>query len=102
MGMTIADETINEKETAALDVFQTPSVLGNTEDSNFIISLLSSKRKKVQLELEWVPSSSNNCERLFSKSRHLLNDQRNRLEPENLEYQIFLQANGMSKCSIKL
>ena len=43
--------------------------------------------------MEWIPGTSNICERLFSRAKLNLGDMRHRLAPMHLESQLFLYVN---------
>ena len=66
------------------------------ESEDFAESVLAAKQPKLQkiMELKWVPSTSDHVERLFSQVKYVYNDHRKKLEPTNLENQMFLKANS--------
>ena len=89
------DTTSNDEK--ELQVFETFSqdVQIVQDDSHFGERLLASKKPKRDLicNLTWVPGTTDLIERLFSRVNFVLNDYRKRLEPTNLEAQIYLYVN---------
>ncbi|KAE9014845.1 hypothetical protein PF011_g7883 [Phytophthora fragariae] len=49
--------------------------------------------KEVYIDINFIPSTSNICERLFSQSKLILTDQRRAMKPPTLEMIVFLRAN---------
>lgn len=47
----------------------------------------------VYADVDWIPATSNVCERLFSRAQKILGDLRHRLDPERLEQLLLLTVN---------
>ena len=58
-----------------------------------IDEIIASKKAKKMIHFEWIPATSNVCERLFSRAKMIFDDYRKKLEPVNLEAQLFLFVN---------
>ena len=91
---SIQGKTLTENEQLALSVFTYSNAVADQENYvDFATSIIASKLAKLTMRLEWVPGTSNVCERLFSRAKFIFTDYRKSLEPVHLEAQMFLFAN---------
>ena len=93
---TILNEQLTEAQNQTLTRFRDNGIVevSNTSSSNADTIISSNKRRKTgNVNLSWIPSTSNNAERLFSKAKRVMGDHRQKLNPVNFESQIFLIAN---------
>ena len=91
-------QELTEDEKNALKAFEKQVIEGNNSTgSNFAKGLLQAKRLKTggsgYVSLQWVPGTSNVCERLFSRAKLNIGYLRHNMSPMHVEAELFLCVN---------
>ena len=90
---TIAGENLTFLEKYEIDSFVKQDEAAESTSSSstsYVDEIIASKKAKKMIHFEWIPATSNVCERLFSRAKMIFDDYRKKLEPVNLESQLFL------------
>ncbi|KAE9334672.1 hypothetical protein PF008_g13856 [Phytophthora fragariae] len=94
----ILGSRLNAREQAACASFKSSDGDAATDQSSrsFLASAFKKTHKSrapVYMPLEWVPPTSNECERFFSQAKLVYSDLRKSMDPDTLEVLMFLSFN---------
>ena len=84
---------LSDLQSELLEIFAKETTNSAGVDGDYAQSLIAVKKAKCDYDLLWIPSTSNTAERLFSRVKWILSDQRKKPLPVVLGSLIFLFYN---------
>ena len=76
---------LSDLQSKSLERFAEETTNSAVVDGDYVESLIAAKKAKRDYDLLWIPSSSNTAERLISRVKWILSDQRKKTLPVTLE-----------------